>query len=202
MIYESYVYKDELLKIADRFEKRLVQKRWSEHSTFLLEKDVFFSFFTIRKLIEAKTKLSEETSEMKIDLKRFEPTGMKPNIRNHYDCEKLYNLEKYTKCKRDIYKVCSDVIHSYIIMFELPSSSLKGKTEVHSDEITLFFNSFNSREKGLYALLLTDHIKVLRVFGSDYPALSRFMYNEDIEDYEIFTSKENSIRFIDKGYKK
>jgi hypothetical protein len=55
MIYESYVYKEDLGRIYARMYKRKTQKRWSDHSTFLLEKDFFVGFFLIRKLMFSPT---------------------------------------------------------------------------------------------------------------------------------------------------
>jgi hypothetical protein len=190
MIYESYIYKDELLKIADRMDKRLMQKRWTEHSLFLLEKDTFSSFFIIRKLIEAQTKLTIETSEMMIDLKKYLPTGMKPTIKNNHKIDRLYALETSHKCKRKISDICGDIIHSYILEFIFKDVGSVSNLDL------IYFNSFNHRDRGLYSLAVTEFIKILRTIGNDYPASMGFIYNERKEDYDIFTNERSYLEKV------
>jgi len=52
MIYESFPWKEELLKISKSLKSRQIQKRWTSRTSFLFEKEIFTSFYIIRKLIE------------------------------------------------------------------------------------------------------------------------------------------------------
>ena len=76
MISESYIYKDELLRIAKTLEKRKSQKRWTGNSYLLTEKSLFYAFFIIRKLSETPKisdsvrKKSYPVSKYKIDSPR------------------------------------------------------------------------------------------------------------------------------------
>lgn len=65
MIWESSFWKDDLVKVAGKLVKRTIQKRWPERSLASLEKDVFVSFYAIRKLIESK-KISDGLLSLKI----------------------------------------------------------------------------------------------------------------------------------------
>lgn len=190
MIFESYIYKDELLKISKRMRKRLSQKRWSDHSLFLLEKDIFLGFFIIRKLIEAKTKVSDVNAEMLLDLNYYSPTGKKPTLRNHYDFNELYNLEKATQCKKKIRDVCGDLIHSYILQFLLPASVND------TSDFLIYFNSFKTREKGLYSFKLIDFVEALEVFGNDYLSCGAWVFDQDTNDY-IFSNGVSSSDLAD-----
>ncbi len=58
MIWASYPWKEELLRIATRLEKKQKQRRWTERTEANLEKDVFIGCYALRKLMEAH-KLSE-----------------------------------------------------------------------------------------------------------------------------------------------
>ena len=142
MIYESYPYKDELLKIAKRLRKRKTQKRWPEESFIIMEKDVFFSCFIIRKLIEARTKISGSTAQKQLNLTRYPIIeGKLPNIKNNHRADELYNLQQGSKCSRNLYDVVSEIIHSYILMFSL------GQFQYLENDFSILFNSF--KQKGL-----------------------------------------------------
>jgi len=52
MIYESFPWKEYLLKISKSLKSRQIQKRWTSRTSFLFEKEIFTSFYIIRKLIE------------------------------------------------------------------------------------------------------------------------------------------------------
>jgi hypothetical protein len=181
MIYESYIYKNDLLKIAKRMEKRLSQKRWPEHSLFLFEKDIFLAFFIIRKLIEAKTKLTQDIADTTVELEKFFPTGKNPTIKNDHKFDELYDLNKSNKCKRVIYDICGDIIHSYIFA---PCFDDKNKI------CGFLFNSFKYRQKGLYAFDLQRLIEILKVFGNDYPNYQHFKFNSKTDDYDVVSKSE------------
>lgn len=53
MITESELWKEDLVKTANKLLKRSVQKKWSKRSWFCLEKELFIGFYTVRKLIES-----------------------------------------------------------------------------------------------------------------------------------------------------
>ena len=174
MIFESYVYKDELHKIANRIEKRLTQKRWTDHSSFLFEKDVFVACFIVRKLIEAGAKLSTSTSEMSISLDKHMPTGVKPDMRNYFEWWTLYNMDASHKVEIKLADICSAIIHSYVwAPFFEEDRKLSG----------FAFTSFREKSKGLYIYPLQDFVSLLRKIGDDYPnAISR-TYSEEKGDY-------------------
>jgi glycerol kinase len=65
MIGDSVPWKDELLKIADRLENRKTQRRWTERTGFLAERDIMVSAYAIRKLLEAR-KVSDIPARLRL----------------------------------------------------------------------------------------------------------------------------------------
>ncbi len=174
MIYESYVYKDELHKIANRMEKRLTQKRWTEHSGFLYEKDVFIASFIIRKLIETGVKISTDTAQMDIILVTYMPTGTKPTILNRDEWRKIYNVEHGHRVTKKLQDICNALIHSYVWA---PYFEKEG-------ELSGFvFTSDFEKTKGLFHYALKDFISMLKKVGDDYPCSLKLEYCKEKEDY-------------------
>jgi len=50
---ESHCWKEYLSRIAKRLDRWKTQRRWSERSICIFERDILIAFFCIRKLIEA-----------------------------------------------------------------------------------------------------------------------------------------------------
>lgn len=177
MIYESYVYKNELNRIADRLDKRLVQKRWPDHSLFLLERDIFIAFYIIRKLIEAKSKISSRTMNMKVKLVQYMPTGKSPNILNDTNIDELYVMDKPSNVAKGLVFLCNQFIHSYIFCPYF---------ETHPQSLAILFNSFYERTKGPYCLSVADLILIIRKISNDNPSSIRMRYNPEELDYDIW----------------
>lgn len=66
MLSNSVLWKKELLRAADRLEKKATQRRWTEQSAFRVEKDVMVGAYAIRKLLEAPAKLSDCVKELRL----------------------------------------------------------------------------------------------------------------------------------------
>jgi hypothetical protein len=65
VIGDSVPWKIELLRIAARLERRKTQKRWTQQTTFLVERDIMIAAFAIRKLTEAH-KLSDDVARREV----------------------------------------------------------------------------------------------------------------------------------------
>lgn len=187
MIYESYFYKDELKKISLRMKKRLGQKRWADRSMFLLEKDTFVAFYFVRKLIEAKTKLSTSTSKMSIELRQFDATGKHPTISNNHKLNELYDLERPTKISKPLTWFCNQIVHSYAFALGLDDDL---------GQPFIFVNSFNERQKALYQVFLGHVITVLETIANDYPSSIQMTLNPDTNDYDVTAIQEDEFTAI------
>ena len=78
MIDDSVPWKNELLRIAGRLERRRSQKRWTGKTSFLIERDIMVAAFAIRKLIEAH-KLSDDVTSHQVAVMRHSLSGRIPD---------------------------------------------------------------------------------------------------------------------------
>ena len=90
MIGDSVPWKIELLRIAARLERRKTQKRWTQQTTFMVERDIMVAAFAIRRLTEAH-KLSDDVTGREIVVIHYPLSGRVPDhmsyerIWQHYD---------------------------------------------------------------------------------------------------------------------
>ena len=161
MIWHSYGWKQDLLKTATKLSKRIHQKRWTERSYFLFEKDIFFAFYSIRKLIECQ-KLSDYIVEKKIPLECFKntelPVTLSTIISSRFDIDEHYDLQNPSSELINIKKLCDQFIHSYIF---IPCFGDFGKLD------GIIFCSDYTRKNKVYKLAIDDLIEILSIVGSD-----------------------------------
>jgi hypothetical protein len=65
VISDSEPWKAELLKTADRLDRRSIQERWTDRSGFLVERDIMLGAYAIRKLLDTPAKISDEARRAK-----------------------------------------------------------------------------------------------------------------------------------------
>lgn len=176
MIYESYPWKDDLLKISKKLSKRLVQKRWSNRSDYCFEKEIFISFYIIRKLIEAN-KLSSDIINLKIDCITYPSSNKTVTFTNKHRTDELFLFDKMKDHKVEIIQLCNLVIHSYIFNPVLDDNKVL---------CGFFISSDKTRNRLLYFLELGNIIKVLQKTGNDYPNIMFSKYDENKKDF-VFT---------------
>lgn len=175
MIYESFPWKEELLKIKKSLEHREVQKRWNNRSYFLFEKEIFISFYIIRKLIEAD-KFSTKNREMKIPCHMFPTSEKKVTKFNKHRIEVLYDFSKYKMDEIRLIDLCHQIIHSYI--FD-PVFAENKKV------IGFWVTSDRRRNRSLYCIFIDDVIKLFNILGNDYPNYMNSYYDNKTKDYII-----------------
>jgi hypothetical protein len=113
VIGDSIPWKDELLRVAGRIERKKPQKRWPERSMFLLERDVMVSAYAVRKLIEAR-KVSDELSAQTWPVRRHGLRGAAPDAWNRHEVEEVFDLEKSLGERLASAELCNQIIHSWI----------------------------------------------------------------------------------------
>lgn len=74
MISDSIPWKDDLLRIADRLEGRTTQRRWTERTSYLVERDAMIGAFSVRKLLDSH-KVSQRTAGQRFAVQQAEMTG-------------------------------------------------------------------------------------------------------------------------------
>jgi len=159
MIHESSYWKEDLLKLANKLERRIIQTRWGEKNLYTLEKEIFIGFYSIRKLIESN-KISDSLSERNYEVKEFPYQGNPESIITHFK-ETDYNLNKAKKFNITVSQLCNQFIHSHHFLPFLPN----GK-----NLIGFFFCSDYKRKSCIYLITLFDIVDIYRSIGNNYPS--------------------------------
>jgi len=112
MISDSVPWKEELLKVASRLEKKKVQTRWAERSSFLVERDVMVGAYAVRRLNEAH-KISDKLAARRLKVKSHALIGGAPDVLNRFEFWEHYDLEKSEEVELSVREFCNQVIHSW-----------------------------------------------------------------------------------------
>lgn len=158
MIQESGPWRVELLDIARRLEKRKVQRRWTDRTAFLIERDVMMGAYAVRRLKES-FKVSDDLARRTWSVEIHDPCGPTPDVHNSHKFWELYDLEKSRKAQLSLASVCNQVIHSWIWGFA-----------AREDEFGLegiFISSDRQRRKCLYFLPLDTLVELFRSIGEE-----------------------------------
>lgn len=158
MIHESSYWKDDLIRLADRLELRLVQTRWGSKNLYTLEKEIFIGFYSVRKLIESN-KISNSIISKKYEVKEFLYNGNLESIMTYFKTSD-YNFSNCKKSQISISILCNQFIHSYHFIPFLPN----GK-----NLIGFFFCSDYKRTSGIYFITLFDIVDIYRKVGNNNP---------------------------------
>lgn len=178
MIWESSYWKEELLRLADKIARRRRQRRFSERSLANLEKEIFFAFYAIRKLIEAK-KLTQRVVNRSISVKAYPTTSKGVTIFNWggagYEIEKYFDVTKGTRDKVTLSFLCNQFIHSYIFIPEFSGNGL-ARILIASDHM---------RKRKLYCVKIGVIETILRKIAFDRVFRVRAIYDSQIGDYVL-----------------
>jgi hypothetical protein len=85
MISESWYWKQPLLETAQRLTLLKSATDVSEEQLVQFEKDIFIGFYSVRKLFEAQTKVTDATKEAKFDLNWHPNKGEMVTWRNSHN---------------------------------------------------------------------------------------------------------------------
>lgn len=158
--YDSCFLKDELLKIAGRINKAMCQTKWQSASYLKLQKDIFFAFYAIRKLIETD-QITNGTRNYTAKLHVFKAKAKSINKNNQFCLERCYDFSRRKTETLRISDICNQIIHSYIFV---PCRFAGGKHPMHS----VLFASDKKKNECLYELELIYISGVCRRVGHDY----------------------------------
>jgi hypothetical protein len=157
VIDDSGPWKIELLRIADRLERRQSQKRWPEQSFFLTERDIMFAAYMIRKLVEAK-KLSDDATGRDIVVIEHPLSGSVPDMMSYERIWKNYDLQAGVECTLSLVDLCNQIIHSF---------NWTIACDEHGGLGGIFVSSDRARRKTLYFVDIALLIVILREVGYD-----------------------------------
>lgn len=183
MIWESRYWKYPLLEAAEVIEAAIAGPLPDEDELGCLEYLIMTGFFSIRKLIEAQTKVSEATEHLFVELTRYAIYGTedqrarRPNLMNRHQVDQLYDFAKSHVVNKGISYVSNQFVHSYIFNFEIDENSKLHGVLLASDK---------DKDKFCNLVTLADIAEVFVAFGTD--CLSELHMQRD-ENGELKTIK-------------
>lgn len=173
---ESKYWKHDLLVYAKNFSPVKNPPRYSEKLHVNFEKDVLISFFMIRKLSECY-KLSSRTLEKRYKIYASKCIG-KVNNKNHFDIEKLYDIESESAQTKSVKFISNQLIHSQTLFAYRNEDRNWGGLYVCSDL---------ERSKYLYRIPIETIIDILITAANDHPELIRLCFNQKTNEFDIST---------------
>lgn len=163
-----------MLKLAPKLKARQKQKRYTDRSLAVFEKEIFFAFYAIRKLIESE-KLSDSVANLSVPAFSYPRKGKPEPFRSwRYKLDALYDFQKRKPVPLNLGFVCNQIIHSYIYIEGFDDD---GKLD------GIFFSSDRERKRKLYYLELSAIVNLLKRVGSNYPRKWSGYFDEKKGDY-------------------
>jgi hypothetical protein len=174
VISDSIPWREELLRVADRLERRKVQRRWTERTSFLVERDIMISAYAIRKLHEAR-RISDRLAAKRLEIQRYELIGQ---VLDHYRYEfwESFDLDNPRSAQITPIALCNQIIHSFVWHF-----SVDEEEELFDG---IYVSSDRERRKYLYFVHVDVLVGLFHTIGS-----------EDIVEY-VLRADGNGERYI------
>jgi hypothetical protein len=113
VISDSSPWKAELVSFAAAINRRARQKRWTERTGFLVERDIMLGAYAIRKLLDAPGKVSDEARSAQVGIVRHSLTGPPPDYWSVYELWEHYDLENGVPQAISLREFCNQIIHSF-----------------------------------------------------------------------------------------
>jgi hypothetical protein len=158
MIWESWYWKKPLLETAVRLKELKAVADPSEEQLVQVEKDIFIGFYSVRKLFDSVTKITDATKNSTLQLAWY--ANVRPvSWRNNHRLDELYDLSRQHWETRDAWFVCSRIIHSFVFA---PMFGDKGIEAI-------LFTSDTDKDKKLYSLPIDSVIDLFERVGNDDP---------------------------------
>jgi len=174
LISESYYWKESLLDCANNLERYSKLKDIKPKDLVEIEKDIFISFYSIRKLMDTP-KISDSTIELKINL-NWSPNLKNVTMLNSHNMHELYDLNDIRVETKNLRFLCNQFVHSYI--FEV----------VIEDGVGLsccYFTSDRDKNKKIFFITVEVLVHILNLVGNDYP--SKLKITRDSKTGELLT---------------
>lgn len=159
MIWESSYWKQPLLEMAGRLRALKSATELSEEQLVQIEKDILIGFYSVRKLFETVTKVTDATKQSRIELAWY-PNRRSVNWRNNHKIDELYDLGTVSKETRDLWFVSGRIIHSFVFAPLIEEAGGLGG---------ILFTSDTDRNKKLYSMGIDTVIDVFELVGNDDP---------------------------------
>lgn len=180
MIFESYYWKRDLLKLSRKLTKRKAAIIWNEPDYGEFEKEIMVGFYIIRKLCESY-KLSNAIISTKVKGRRIPNKGKIVHLMNNHKYVDLYDFEKAKAEKFDLTFLANQLVHSYVFS---PFFSDEEENEINP-LAGIHFCSDKFRNEWLFELSVDIIIDIFIRAGNDYPAAGSMIFDNKKKDYKV-----------------
>ena len=174
MINESRFWKNDIEKSILRFKKYQLLVEITEEIFVQVEKDVFWGFYSIRKLIETKTKITDALQKMSHHIAYYKHIGDPVTLLNNHKIDHLYDMKTSGSETRNVEFIANLLIHSYI--FEVYANDQGGFGGI-------LFNSDKTKDNKIYSLSASQIIKLFTMVVED--DVTHIQYTRDSETQQF-----------------
>lgn len=169
MISKSWYWKLPLIETAERLRSFQTASDLNEEQLTAIERDVFIGFYSVRKLFETITKVTDATKHLQVQVSWY-PNRKHVTWRNSHRVHELYDLAKQLKERRDVWFISSIIIHSFIFTpYVEDQGGLAG----------IMFTSDRDKDIKLYSMDIDDVIAVFECVGNDDPTTIEWRRNAE-----------------------
>ena len=160
VIGDSVPWKEALGRIAADVERRAGQKRWTNRTGFLMERDVMVASFAMRKLLDTPGKISDEAKAERVQVVSHPLVGQQPDFWSSHEFWEIFDLGQGNHERISARELCNRVIHSVVFSFngsEAPPHRLDG----------IFVASDWSSKNSLTYIEVAELVRVIRIHAAD-----------------------------------
>lgn len=160
MLTSALHWKQELVRSAARLEKKATQKRWTDRTAFIVERDVMVGAYAIRKLLETPGRVSNQVRTLQVPvLSHSLDTTMRVTWWTALHWWELYDMETYSKQRIPLRHFCNSLIHSFVFSFH--------STPNNDGLAGVFANSEYESKKALLFIATETFVDLFRNIGND-----------------------------------
>lgn len=184
MIDNSVPWKEDLVRVANALERRTTQRRLTERTAFLIERDVMNAAYAVRKLNEAR-KISDELVAETVTAHEHLLLGRPVDIWNRDRFYEHYDMEHPQAVELTLRAFYNQVIHSWVWM-------LSGAEEPPHMFDGIYVSSDWERKSRVYFFSADTLIKVFRAVADDGIVRSEMLRDENGAMHIIKANREPS----------
>lgn len=171
VINDSVPWKEDLLRVALALEQRTTQRRWTERTSYLVERDIMIGAYAIRRLDESR-KISDQLRSKSVRVRRYDLKGKPLDVWTRHEFYEHYDMGLATEVDLSLGDFCNQVIHSWIWALSATERQPRRFDGV-------FVSSDRARKLHLYFLSAATLIELFRAVGGD--DIVQVVYRHDRE---------------------
>lgn len=171
MISDSVPWKEELLRVAQSIERRTTQRRWTERTSFLVERDLMNAGYALRRLNEAR-KISDELAAERVTVQRHDLVRGPIDIWNRHEFWEHFDMENSQPVDLTLTEFSNQLIHSWVWSLSATDSAPHRFDGV-------WVSSDWASKNFLYFVSVDTLIRLFRAVGLDDVAEVQYRWGRD-----------------------